>query len=731
MNGATKRVEPTICRLCLAFCPVEVEIEAGRAVRTFADKDNPAYFGYTCIKGRHFHEVHYQPDRVLRCRKRTAAGAYDDVPSAQAIAEIAERLKGIIDGHGPRAVAAYGATGTLQAAATMPVSSAFMDAIGSPMRFSSNTIDQPGKAIADALHGGWAADYVTIEDADSWLMVGMNPPISKIAPSNNPSRVLHHAVKRGLKLVVIDPRRTETTRFARVHLQPYPGQDPAVLAGMIRVILEEGLENQEFLAANAEGLEALRAAVLPFTPKHVAERAGIAPDQLREGARVFASGRSGGAGAGTGPNMATHGNVMEYLLRCLMTICGYWSRAGTIINNPAVMVPAKPNRAEPTPPYQGWGFGEKLRVRGFTNAACGLPTAALPEEILMEGEGQVRALFCIGGNPMVAWPDQEKTARALKALDLLVVLDLRNTATAGAADYVIATRYGLEVPAISAPLEFLGKYYALGAGTTKPWAQYTPALIDPPEGSDVVEDWEFFYLLARAMGLRLEVGAGFAPVDRSFPPVPLDMDRKPTSDEILEIIYRDGRIPFERVKDYRGGHLFDEHPVVVGPRSRDCSARLQLGAPEMMAELDQVYRESASGNVRFPFRLVGRRLIHVYNSAHREMPELARGRAYNPLFMHPRDMAEHDIAAGDVVLVESAHAAIGGIVEPDETLKRGVAAMTHAFGADPDENADVQRVGSNIGRLTANDVDYDRITGIPRMSGIPVRISCKAHALGG
>jgi anaerobic selenocysteine-containing dehydrogenase len=153
--------------------------------------------------------------------------------------------------------------------------------------------------------------------------------------------------------------------------------------------------------------------------------------------------------------MATHGNVSEYLLRCLMTICGYWSQAGTRISNPAIMVPSRPNRAEAIAPYKGWGFGERLRVRGFTNAVCGLPTSALAEEILLEGEGQVRALFCIAGNPMVAWPDQEKAARALKSLDLLVALDLRNTATAQVADYVIATRYGLEVPAVSAPLEFL------------------------------------------------------------------------------------------------------------------------------------------------------------------------------------------------------------------------------------------------------------------------------------
>jgi len=724
MSETTTRVEPTICRLCLAFCPVNVHLEEGRAVGISADKNNPAYAGYTCIKGRHFHEVHYRTDRLLHCRKRLPDGSYVEISSEQAIREIAQKLRAIIAAHGPRAVANYGATGTLQAANTVALSNAFMSAIGSAMRFSSNTIDQPGKAIADALHGGWAADPVTIEQADCWLMVGMNPPVSKAAPSNNPARILHEGRKRGLKLVVIDPRRTETTRYAAIHLQPRPGEDPTVLAGMVNVILSEGLEDAAFLAENAEGLEALRAAVAPFTPEYVAGRADVPAEQLVAAARLFASGQTGGAAAGTGTNMATHGNIAEYLLRCLMTICGYWSKAGARIGNPAVMVPEKPQRAEPTPPYKGWGFGEKLRVRGFTNAACGLPTAALPDEILLEGEGQVRALFSVAGNPMVAWPDQEKTAKALKSLDLLVVLDLRNSATAQVADYVIATRYGLEVPAITAPLEFLGKYYSVGAGITRSWAQYAPALIEPPAGSDVLEDWEFFWLLAREMGLELEIGAGFGPVDRNFPPLKLDMSRRPTSEEMLELIYRDGVVPFAEVKAHKGGAMFDRE-VVVGPRSPECTARLQLGAPTMMEELAEVFAEYTPDRQGepFPFRLVSRRLIHVYNSAHREMPELARGRRYNPLFMHPDDMAALGLAENAQVRITSPHSAIGGIVAADDTLRPGVASMTHAFGVDPDKAADVREVGSNIGRLTPNDVDYDRITGIPRMSAIPVRIA--------
>jgi anaerobic selenocysteine-containing dehydrogenase len=202
------------------------------------------------------------------------------------------------------------------------------------------------------------------------------------------------------------------------------------------------------------------------------------------------------------------------------------------------------------------------------------------------------------------------------------------------------------------------------------------------------------------------------------------MSRRPTSEEMLELIYRDGVVPFAEVKAHRGGAMFDRE-VVVGPRSPECTARLQLGAPTMMEELAEVFAEYTPDRQGepFPFRLVSRRLIHVYNSAHREMPELARGRRYNPLFMHPDDMAALGLAENAQVRITSPHSAIDGIVAADDTLRPGVASMTHAFGVDPDKAADVREVGSNIGRLTPNDVDYDRITGIPRMSAIPVRIA--------
>src|SRR5262249_22091800 len=153
-----------------------------------------------------------------------------------------------------------------------------------------------------------------------------------------------------------------------------------------------------------------------------------AEDVIRA-ARVFAAARRGCAVAGTGPNFALRGSVSEYLCLCLNTLCGRWAREGDKVPRPNVMLPAHTARAQPIPPFRGWGYGEKMRIRGLTATAAGLPTAALSDEILLDGEGQVKVLFCVGANPMMAWPDQRRTRAALDKLELLVAIDPEMSAT--------------------------------------------------------------------------------------------------------------------------------------------------------------------------------------------------------------------------------------------------------------------------------------------------------------
>jgi anaerobic selenocysteine-containing dehydrogenase len=371
--------------------------------------------------------------------KRNADGDHRQIPSQIAIEEIAARLKSIIDQHGPRSVGIYQGTGQMAHPIGNYMGTALLKAIGSPNFFSAATIDKPADLIAPALHGNWMAGGQSFSSADTWLIVGGNPVIAKSAgcPNNNPGMRLKEAVNRGMKLIVVDPRRTETAKRAHIHLQAKPGEDAAILAAFINIILREDLYDRAFVAANARGIKALKAAVADFTPEIVAARAGIEVADLLSAARTFGSAGRGGVQCATGPSFSMHSNLTFYLAMCLITLCGRWAREGEIALHPNVLLPTFVPKAQPYSPFPVFG-DIKLRVHGMRQNASGLPTSALADEILLEGEGQIKALICLGSNPVSAWPDQRKTEAALRSLDLLVSLDITMSATARLADYVVA-----------------------------------------------------------------------------------------------------------------------------------------------------------------------------------------------------------------------------------------------------------------------------------------------------
>lgn len=759
-----RETHPSICRFCHANCGILVEVEDGRPVRITGDRANPAYHGFTCAKGRRLPDVHAHPDRLLHSQKRQADGRFEPIPSERAMDEIAARIGELVAKHGPRAVALYPGTYSGPHPASIPAGVGFMLALGSRMVFTSAAIDQPGKHVANAIHGRWLGGSHVFDESDVWMLVGNNPLISMSGgiPPSNPSRRLRAAKARGLSLIVIDPRRSEVARFADLFLQPKAGEDPAILAAMLHVVIREARYDADFVLQHVAGFEALARAVEDCTPEWAAARAGLEPGGIVAAARLFAQGPRGCAVAGTGPNMAPHGNLTEYLLLCLNTLCGRWRRAGERVPNPGALLPPAVGKAQALGPRPGWGKGESLRSRPLGNSAAGLPTAALSDEILWDGEERIRALICLGSNPVAAWPDQRKAIRAMKRLELLVCLDPKLGATSKLAHYVIAPKLSLEVPGLSVSSEAIEQTY-VAHGYPEPYAQYTKAIVAPPPGSDVIEEWEFFWGLCRRMGLgltcyplRAETGV-LRERRESFA---LGMERKPSTDELLAGLMNGSRIPLEEIKRHPHGAIFDDafFPPSPEPPTRDATTarpksapvapfgpkpghafvapadpghgeRLDVGNPDMLGELAGVRAEAveaatgdATGRSARPFQLISRRLPNVYNSTGRDLASLQRGRAWNPAFLHPDDLAMLGLRDGDLVEIASDHAAILGIVESAPELRRGIVSMAHCHGDAPETDDRIRELGSSTGRLVDNMRDYDPHTGIPRMSAIAVSI---------
>ncbi len=711
----------TYCRFCHAYCPMVATVRDNTLLALEPDPDNPVYGGYTCIKGRQLIEQVDHPTRVQQSQKKQPDGSFADIASADALDEIAVKLQDILAKYGPRAIASYNGTYSFQNSAAHDVARAFHAAIDSPSYYTSVTIDQPAKvAIGPARMGFWNGGGHMWNDSDVALIIGNNTLVSHYSipggvPSFSPHNALREGRKRGMQVICVDPRRTELARRADQHLQVNPGHDAAVLASMISVILREELHDKAFCAEHVAHLDELQALTSRFTPQRVAEAAGITAGQIVVAARTFANAGRGTAVSGTGPEMGPHPNLLQHLIQSINAICGRFCRAGEKMPNPGVLTPPVPRHAQATGPVREWlEDGIRSRVSDDIRETVVLspygpkkemPTAIMADEMLMEGEGRIRALICVGGNPLLAFPDQEKTHRALASLELLVCVDLKMSATAQMADYVLAPKLCLEREDVTLLTDIWHD---------QPYCQYTPAVIEAQ--GDKIEEWEVFWELGRRMGLDLQMAGG-----------PIDMQHKPTKYELLSQITQGSRVPLAEIRAREGGHIYDVPDVIVQPADPGTAQRLELTPEGLAGELDAAFADlDASVSGDFPLRLISRRMKNTYNSTGPELSLLGEKGTTNPAFMHPRELAERDIADGEVIEVVSQHGRIPAVAAAADDIKPGVVSMSHCWGGSPDPGAGtdgrVREIGSNTNRLIDNLAGGEKYSGMPRQSCIPITI---------
>jgi anaerobic selenocysteine-containing dehydrogenase len=704
----------SFCRFCHVFCGVEVDIQDGRVVEVRGDRDNAVSQGYTCQKGRAEPERLYHHDRLMSSQKRVADG-WVDIRAAQALEEIGAKLRAIVETHGPRSVAVYvGDGGHRTSAADPSFVRKWLDALGSPGLYTSYTVDSPSLSVAaNRLFGApLPLGVFDIANADVAMFVATNPVVSHLMsmPQSNPYARLHGAQRRGMKLIVVDPRKCEVAKRADVHLQVKPGEDATLLAGMIKIIIEREIYDRAYADAHLSGLADLHAAVQPFELDYVSRRTEVSAALITEAAVLFATAKSGAAQSGTGLHMARHQNLSTQLVMTLNALCGRYDRRGGMTRNPGVL--NRPLPDNPTPIKVPLFSQEETHVRGIKGiynwqGLREMPANTLCEAILTEGEGKIRALIVNGGNPALVFPDSERVSKALQSLDLLVVNDLFLSATARFADYVLAVKH---------PFERADVPKLMDATFPFPFSQYTAPLVDAP--GDLVEEWEIFWELARSLDLTLKIPG-------------IRMDSKPTADEMLDGMNAGSRIPLDEVRRYPSGHIFGDTETLVGGIVPNMighdDRRMAVGHPDVVAELAEVRAEPTvadgayDATRHFAFRMITYRMSEVYCTQGQNMPSLRKKRSFNPVLMNNDSMRSLGLNDGDTVVVESGHGRVEGIVEGTDDLTPGVIGLAHGWG-DPLGPADVRERGTNVQRLIPQAERFDPVTGLAQQSAVPVNV---------
>jgi anaerobic selenocysteine-containing dehydrogenase len=707
------RVEKSFCRLCFGFCGMDVTIDDnGRVLQVRGDRENPLTRGYACVKGLDAPEALYSEARIVRPLKRVGDRQVE-IGLEQALDEIAEKMKAIIDEDGPQSLGVFTGTGMMGANTAIYGWPGLAASIGT-QRFSTMTVDQSAKWVAMERLGTWPAGRQPFIGADVWLFAGCNPLVSVFSwdiPAQNPVKMIKDAKAAGMKVIVVDPRENELAKFADIHLQIYPGEDAAVAAGLIHVVLANGWEDKAFCAAHVEGIDALRQAVSPFTPEAAAARAGIDADDLVAAARVFAlESRRGGAGTGTGVDMSAFPNLSEHLYQALNVICGRFLREGEALPNPGVMVAKQAPRAEAVSPARSYESAPRSRVRGAIRLMGESASPTLAEEILTPGKGRIRGLLVAGANPASAVPDSAKVVEAFKALDLLVAVEPFQTETARLADYVLPPTMLYEHADLTFGLEV--------TNLEIPYGCYTPAVAATPPGSELADEGYLAWALAKRLGITLNYGG-----------VDLDMETAPSEDDLLAIIAANARLPFEELKHAaRGGRIFDTIAEVrVQPPSGE-GGRLAVMPDDVAEELRAFARTPGAGAAAggaFPLLLVGRRIRETSNTSCRSFKSARKRAPFNPLCAHPKDVARLGLTEGAECWVVSDNGQIPAIVKSDEALKPGVVSMTHGYGWLVGEEFDYRDVGSSTSLLISLDRDCEPLQAMPRMSGVPVRVEAR------
>jgi anaerobic selenocysteine-containing dehydrogenase len=750
MSTTATRTAFRTCPLCEAGCGLEIGLAGGddgaeRVTRIRGDRDDVFSHGFICPKGSTLKQLHDDPDWLRRPLVKRD-GRFIEVSWAEAFAEVARRLPAVVDEHGRDAVAIYVGNPNAHSLSGLLYLRPLIRALGTTNVYSASTVDQRPKEVSSGLMFGGALTVPVpdIDRTDFLLMLGANPYASNGSLATAPDWPgrIEALTGRGGTLVVVDPRRTRTAEAASQHIAIRPGADPFLLMALVNVLAGDGLVDTGAAGEHLAGVDEVLALAEPFTPEAVESVTGVDADAIRRLAHDLAAAPTACVYGRIGTTTALYGTLTSWLVDVLNALTGNLDRPGGAMFTRAAAGAAN---TRGTPRY---GRGVTLhrrrsRVRGLGETLGELPVACLAEEIDTPGDGQVRALVTVAGNPVLSTPNAGRLDAALETLDLYVAVDPYINETTRHADVILPPPTPLQK----------GHYdLALLQLALRNVANYSPPVLPLDDGQ--LDEWHVLAklaLIAQGMGadadpavvddLVVQTLVGAAVADETGPVAGRDpaeivalLGERTGPERLIDLMLRTG--PYgEGFGAGPGGLSLDvllanPHGIDLGPLEprlpdvlRTPSGMVELAPDPIVADVGRL--RAALDVPTGGMTLVGRRDLRSNNSWMHNVEVLVKGRPRCTLHVHPDDASRLGLADGAPADVASRTGKVTVPVEVTDAIRPGVVSIPHGWGHDLDgiELGVARRHAGVNSNLLADDELIDPLSGNAVLNGIPVEVA--------
>jgi anaerobic selenocysteine-containing dehydrogenase len=723
----SRRTELTFCRICEATCGLKATLEGDCVLELAPDDEHVVSKGYACVKGLRYHEIHHSPDR-LRVPWKRVGDRFEEIGWDQALEEIGAKVRQLGRDHGGDSVSAY--LGNPISFSLLPpiLTSAFLQGLGSRNLFQTGSQDCNNKfAAAERLYGfPFIQPFPDIDRTQCLIVIGSNPAVSRASfvQLPDPVRRLRAIESRGGKVFIVNPRRTETAKQLGTQVFIRPDTDVYFLLSFLHEVVRRDAIDRERVERCMKGLDVLRKVCEPWPAKRTEQVTGVSADTLRAMVDAYLEADGSALYLSTGVNQGSQGTLAFWIQESINAITGNLDRlGGTLVGHGYV---------KDFPRYARKGGHtmrkDRSRIGQLPSVVDTFPAGLMADEILTPGVGQIRALFCVAGNPLLTVPNRNgRLEEALKALELLVVIDIFRNETANLAHYILPGTSALQ----RADLPFV--FQSLMGVQPIPYAQYTDALV-PPEGEQRDETM-ILLQLARACGSRLFGSRIASALFRGW----LEMGKLPwlgprlglTPERLLALAARAfGLGSLRSLREEPHGRLLQPHQGgdFLGQRVVTDDRLVDL-APEELVEAARKLGQAFEGELarRARLKLIGKREQHSHNSWLHNHSHFVHGtRSTNYLYMNPEDGKKVGVESGAMVVVRTGVASVRVPVRLTDDMMAGAVALPHGWGHQAADGLSVARqtTGANVNLLAADGPDeLERFSGMAKLNGIWVEVA--------